>query len=389
MKGSIYTSERCPLCGGKLRHDENRGGLFCADHPEIRAQHSFRVIFDRQIKRRFRSYPEAIRFLTGLRFLEDQGSLDPRDFQGSNPLSFEVQASRWLQVKEKEVKHNTYRDLRLTMHRAIDAWGQRNVKSIGYAEIEDFLYALEVSDKTRANARAHLHQFFSWMSRRENIPMPDMPEIKYELGWRNIVDLESQSAILDELYRQTWEFNPRIWIGIRWLSTYVAIRPGELRNLRERDIGINGFFVIPSPKEKKPKLVPMLEEDLELYHSLPQGLPDLYFFRHLKGNGAAAPGSRFSKDYLYRWWKRACKALGIEGVDLYGGTRHSTASALGQHFSKEELRDHGTMHSTNKAFERYMQYQAAPSRKIYEKARELASGGKAKVIKLEKAKDGE
>ena len=38
-------------------------------------------------------------------------------------------------------------------------------------------------------------------------------------------------------------------------------------------------------------------------------------------------GDQFGKDYFYKWWKKACTNLGIDGVDLYGGTRHSTATA--------------------------------------------------------------
>jgi hypothetical protein len=393
MKGNIYTSEKCPICGGALRHDENRGGLFCKTHHEIRATNNFRVKFGRGANKRFDEYAPAIRFLTGLRFKHDEGTYDKRDYQQSNPLGFQNQALKWLQVKEHEVKPNTYRDIRRTIDRAIDAWGQRNVRTFGYGDIEDFLLSLGVGDKTRSNSQSHLNGFFTWLSRRENIPVPDMPEIKYELGWREIIDIETQQAILDEVYRQTWEHNPRIWIGIQWLSTYVAIRPNEMRMLRERDINVNGLFVIPSPKERKPKLVPMLDEDVELFESLPKGMPDLFFFRHIKGNGSAAPGSQFAKDFFYRNWKRACKALGVDGVDLYGGTRHSTATALSEHFSKEELREHGTMHSTNKAFDRYVQKETAPSRDVYKKAREIAkkkadkkNKRRAKVLPLKKNK---
>ena len=91
--------------------------------------------------------------------------------------------------------------------------------------------------------------------------------------------LDLQGKILDKVHELTWDENPRIWIGIKWLATYVAIRPAEMNNLRERDIDVDGLFVIPSPKEKNPKLVPMLDEDIELFNSLPVGLPDLFFFR--------------------------------------------------------------------------------------------------------------
>jgi hypothetical protein len=178
------------------------------------------------------------------------------------------------------------------------------------------------------------------------------------------------------------DINPKIWLGIKWMATYVSIRPNEFRNLKEKEINVDGAFIIPDPKEKSPKIVEMIDEDIELYRSMPLGFPELYFFRHEKGNGNAKPGSQFGKDYHYKWWKKACKELGIEGVDLYGGTRHSTATALAKHFSLEELRENGTMHSSNKAFERYVQTKRNNSKKIYQKASEL----RGQIISLHKRK---
>ena len=154
-----------------------------------------------------------------------------------------------------------------------------------------------------------------------------MPKIEYELGWRNIIDIELQQEIIQEVRRIC--STPKIWLGVKWLATYVSIRPGEMRNLQERHIDVNGFIVVPHPKEKKPKLVAMLEEDIEAYHSFPRGLPDLYIYRHDKKNGTAKIGDQFSKNVWYSWWSKACDNLGVSEVDLYGGTRHSTASALG------------------------------------------------------------
>ncbi|MCB2226361.1 MAG: hypothetical protein KQH53_06745 [Desulfarculaceae bacterium] len=164
------------------------------------------------------------------------------------------------------------------------------MKEIQYAQIEDFLLAQKVGDKTRHNMRSHLLGFFKWLNLREkDIPVPRMPKVSFELGWRNIIDLKLQARILETVEELTWKRNPRIWLGIKWLATYVAIRPGEMRNLRERDIDVNGFFVVIKPKEKKPKLIPMLDEDIELYRGLPTPFPDLPFFRHLARTGAAPP----------------------------------------------------------------------------------------------------
>jgi hypothetical protein len=107
-----------------------------------------------------------------------------------------------------------------------------------------------------------------------------------------------------------------------------------------------------------------LPEDVELLRSLPRGLPDLYFFRHGKGLKGVKAGNRFGDKYLYKWWIKACENLGFKGVDLYGGTRHSTVRELRKYRTPEEIRL-GSMHSTNKAFERYFRIEPDDLREIY------------------------
>lgn len=132
------------------------------------------------------------------------------------------------------------------------------------------------------------------------------------------------------------------------------------------------------------KHVPMTESDKHLFNSLPDGLPGLPFFRHVKNISGCRAGQRFGDKYLYKWWKKACANLGIEGVDLYGGTRHSTTTALRKHLTPEQIKA-GTMHSTNKAFERYLHLQADDALNVYEMAErqsEQKSEKNGKIIKM-------
>lgn len=380
MKGGIYTDEPCPRCGGRLRHDENLDGFVCCNepnHPMI-IPRKMRVKFGTTYGR-FSEYKPARQFLDGLRYKSVEGTYDARDYKKDAPLGFENQAIRYLAIKKRNVSGNQYRDIERTIFRAIKVWHSKNVKTIGYSDIEDFLYNLgDVSDKTRANARSALHAFWTWLVDREQVSMPKFPKIDFDLGWRNIVSIDDQQAILEEARQISWDINPKIWIGIHWLCTYVAIRPNELRHLKERHIDVDGFFVLPpdNTKEKQPKLVAMLPDDIELYRSIkPRGFPDLYFFRHEKGNGAAKPGSQFGKDYWYKWWKIACKNLGIEGVDLYGGTRHSTATAMSEYFSEQEIMDAATMHKSNKAARRYIQAKKNKSLQVYQQIRDIQRPG--------------
>jgi integrase len=383
MLGGIYSDQRCPICASRFR-DNHKTGLFCPAHPDQGATR-FRVYF-KGVTKRFSSYQEASRHLTGLRFETDNGKFDPREYRKSKPLGFENLANQWLRIKEKEVKKSSYRKIVNHLYKASKFWGNTIIKEIGFKEIQLFLLSLEgMSDKTKHNHLSSLHQFFRWLKKaRVTDSVPEFPEIRFELAWRKTVDKETQQAIIEELRRITCHRNPKIWIGIKFLSTYFNLRPGELLNIKEGDIDLKqGEIIIPHPKERRPKMVYLLDDDLELLRSLPRGLPDLYFFRHVKGISGVKAGERFGDKYLYKWWKEACKNLKIEGVDLYGGTRHSTVRELRRYRTPEEIRL-GSMHSTNKAFERYFQVEPDDLRKIYEDTLSTAKEKRREAFKKRK-----
>ena len=370
MIGGIYSDQRCPICHARFS-DNFKTALICPNHPDQQASH-FRVYF-KGVTKRFSSYQEASRQLTGLRFETDNGKFDPREYRKSKPLGFENLASQWLKIKEKEVKKSSYRKIADHLHKACKFWGNISIKEIGFKEIQLFLLSLEgLSDKTKHNHLSSLRQFFGWLKKAKVVESrPDFPEIRFELAWRKTVDKDTQQAIIEEVYRISYLVNIKIWIGIRFLSTYFNLRPGELLNIKEGDIDFRqGEILIPHPKEKRPKKVFLLAEDVELLRSLPRGLPDLYFFRHGRGLKGVKAGDRFGDKYLYKWWVKACDNLGIEGLDLYGGTRHSTVRGLRKYRTPEEIRM-GSMHSTNKAFERYFRVEPDDLRDIYKDAQSL------------------
>jgi len=390
MDGGIHTTELCPICQGKLQHDENRSAFFCESHPDNAViPKTMRVRFGAKTSKRFSNYryTEAAQFLTALRFKKGvEKSYDPRDYQRSNPLGFWFQARIWLDIKAGTVSPKYHESLERFMAKGGEAWGyDTNVKAIRYSHVEDLLMSLKVSDKTKADMVNCYSQFFKWLEKRERVPAPDLPEIDFTLGYRQIITINQQQQIIAEIKRICP--NERVYLGVKWLATYIAIRPKEMWLLRERQIDVDGYFVLPpaSTKERKLKLVPMLDEDIALYRALPTGLPDMYFFRRIKDRGGYEAGGHLGRAAMYKWWKRACHHLGISGVDLYGGTRHTTASTIGEHFSMDQVRDHGTQHGTNKAFERYIRSDTKPKRQIYEKVREIQTG---KVIAFKKERQG-
>ncbi len=334
------------------------------------------IVRFQKVFKRFEDLHEAERFLNALRYKHDEGTFDERDFQKGEPLAFRTLSEQWLQKKEKQVR--CLRNLKNHMNYACVYFKSTNIKEIDYPELEDFFDQLpaHLSDKSKHNIKATLHSFFNWVIKRNRrakikIIMPEFPDISYESEYRKIVDKPTQGIILEELKRIT-TFNSKIYIGALWLSTYVNVRPIEMIHIKEKDIDLsNGIMEITHNKEKKPKKVYLLDEDIEIIKSFPPVIDkEMYFFRHGKRKGVhKSKRGRFGKDYIYTYWRMACKNLGVEGVPLYPGTKHSTVVALGDDCTPEEIKKYGTGHETNKAFDRYFQVNAEKKRALFRKAR--------------------
>ena len=189
--------------------------------------------------------------------------------------------------------------------------------------------------------------------------MPIFPDLHYKLGWRKIVSMEDQARILDEIWDISSNDNPRIWLGIKLLSLSPKVRPGEMRNVKEGHINLtDGWIFYPDPKEgDKGKFVHLALEDCQMIKGIqsmvPPALLDTSFFRHLKSKKGTRAGKQFGPKYFKVWWDKACQNVGIKGVDLYGGTKHSTVAALGQVITPEQIQRGATGHASD-AFKRYM-----------------------------------
>lgn len=365
-----------------------KGGIY----PDKRRPGTWIVRFPGNIWKRFSDLMEAERFLNMLRYRDDNGGVDPREFKSNKPLGFTTKSNEWLDIRAEKLK--SPRDVIRHIRRAQDFFGQQYIKDIRYADIERYIRSLPKgnSDKTKANYLATLHSFWQWLVKCQEVPIDQIntfPEISYTLNWRNTIGKDVQQEIIAEVKRISYHINPKIHLGIKWLSTYVSIRPKEMRHIKEGDFDFDlGTVNIKTNKEEKTKIVPLLPEDLDIVKSFPPALPHLYFFRHGVRKGVARKNrGQFGKDYFYKWWKEACRNLGVENVDMYGGTRHSSVKALRKTHRPDEIKQ-GTMHHTNTAFERYYQIELEDARRIYRETvgNELAtatrSNRKAQVIDL-------
>jgi len=380
MIGGIYADpkykERCPVCSGGFKHVELKG-VVCPDHPQCEAQHLV-VRFQQLCKCFNRDYRGAYQLLNGLRFQYSRGQFDIRDWRKDAPLGFGTLVEKYLETKRfKPVAHKKYMQ---RLRFAVDVWGNKNIKEIQYGEIEAFLLRLEgmgLSSKYRFDILWCLRMFWNWVARIGTVggginrsQIPEFPHVKYDMPLRAIVPKETQTKILDKIRERTWEENPRIYVACLFLSTYINMRPNELRQIKEGDLELEHARIkLTSTKEGHEKFVYLLEEDVELLRGFPKGFPQLHFFRHLQGNGSAKPGQQFGSSFLWNEWRKACVDLGVEGVPLYPGTRHSTEVALREAGNSPEAIWRAAGTRSNMARQRYLLVQGNELRGIYRDAR--------------------
>jgi integrase len=397
MKGSIYTTQKCYECGKNLRYVEGNGILQCKEHPQYIWTKDCRVKFDQEHIKRFPTVLEAERHLTYLRSQTDHGAYDARDWRADQPLSFRSQREKFVLSKKKDgITPKQLRHITYVLEKAGEKWDPMSIKDIAEGEIEDFLDEDHgVGNKTLSNYKTVLHDFWTWVVRREKrksgIEMPEFPEVKFELGMKKIVSMDDQADIMKELKRITLNENPRIWLGVWLMSWYPKVRPGEMLSLREGHINLSDkWMVFPHPKEKnKPKFINLLPEHIEVIQEIqdmtPTALPEMFFFRHLKTKSGVKAGTPFGPKYFNIWWKKACKNLGISGVSVYPGVKHSTVTALGQVLSPERIQHDVTGHVSD-AFKRYFlpdKERAVTATRQINKIRKEKS---ATIIKLRKKK---
>ena len=372
MKGGIYTREKCPICGSSFV--DTGKSLVCPNHKNISAKTMF-IRFG-SVFRNHSSYEKASRELTGYRFKTDEHTFDERDYRRDNPLGFINMSNKFLE----SVKPKTAKNMKPHIDHAQAKFENRNVKDLRCGDFEDLINALSLSDKTKHNIISTLKVFYRWMLRREEITsIPEFPEVKFVLGYRNTVSKEVQNQIIGEVKRIA---PVKVYLGIKWLATYFSIRPAEMINLKEGDIDIgNAYLYFPHPKERKYKSVPILPEDVIILQSFNFSVPAIPFFRHDGGIKGTRKNEPYGEKYFYKWWVKACSNLNIEGVDLYGGTRHSTVRAKRKDFTPEQLKE-AAMSKTNKAFERY--YGEANDEQI----REVYSNNVVEFRKVKENKHG-
>lgn len=384
MDGGIYTREKCSICGKVMRYTGK--GCLCPDHPLQRAR-TFIVKFPPNIYKTFTDLNAAEQELNHLRHekAERGASFNPDDYRSLRPNSFAALAPKYL---ERKKSLRSYGKVKYFITTASDHFGKINVRDISGGMIEDYLYGLKCGNKTRANHCSQLHDFWTWVLSRGDVitlaEFPAFPVIKYELKYRKIISWEVQENVLQKVKEQTYHINPKVHLACDLLAHYTALRPDDLRRIRECDFDGEWIHLVnPTKLKNKAKHIRLHPDhcaEWDKIRKLFPAMPDMPFFRHHgKVRGTVRRGIVFGPRHLSDCWNRACEALGVEGVPLYPGTKHTTASETAKLLGSERAKAASGL--TNKAFNRYCQVENSDAYEVVTEIRRK----KGEIVPLRKA----
>lgn len=178
-----------------------------------------------------------------------------------------------------------------------------------------------LSQKTRRNILDALRKFLNDMrvldiiDKVPSIPKTGIPQVSF-----NWCDMETQEAILREI--------PSVHWPIMWFIAKQGVRPAEARALHWEDLDLRKGLVCirrtfslnelkVTTKGKHADWLPLHPEVKKMIMELPRGISGFIFTYRDRP---------YSESMMRKLWKAACGRLGISGLTLYQGTRHSVAS---------------------------------------------------------------
>jgi len=236
--------------------------------------------------------------------------------------TFSNLAGRYLDIMEGELRPNTIRRYR-TLYRILDKHlGKQKVTQLNFSLLEDTKYELsDYAPKTVHDLFTFLKQFLNWCVDREVLKgVPKIPKTSRTTQRRKVLDKDTQHRVIQKA-KYLYKDRPMVGFGLELLATYPKIRPNELRQVTEKDIK-DGILRLRITKNTEGGTgVRLLPEHQLRLEELKTGDPDRYLM-------SFPNGKQFGRDYLSLAWSKCCRELGVEGVPLYPGTKHTTVTDL-------------------------------------------------------------
>lgn len=374
MDGYITTRGKCGACGGVYRYDERRGDLFCQECG-ARCQGSYIVRMGRTHYRSFgRNLAAAEQHLNHVRCQRGRpdvyGNYDPRDWKRSNPNGLKNLASLYVEKKEATrpaLTTTRLADIKNAMARALEFWGDKNVKLIDEQDLAAFAAHrhTDLRDPDRALASKTVYdlcmtinEFLAWAARAIRCEPIKFQGLGYDFNETEPITMAQQQRIIEWVSTNCPE--PLITFGVVTLCRNPNVRPGELIAVQWRHVDLlSGIIYVHKRKSRRklkraalrPKKIFVTRDQLEWLKKLPCIDLNDYLFTYSVKRSGVTPGSRIHPKVLNIWFKRAGAALGIQ-THLYAGTKHTTTTALRQEFDRQAVMEHGTGHRSE-AFGHY------------------------------------
>lgn len=263
------------------------------------------------------------------------GTFDPDFYRPSrkSQFSFSVYCDDWLKHRERLVEQgkltaNHHRITKGIVENHLKPYFEfRNIKEITPKDIKEFQATLNGAPKSIFERMQLLMKIFrDAKADKVILEIPTHPEIMKsnevpDPDWR-WCDEEIQERIFAHLSMESLYF-------ILFQAAH-ATRNGETRALQHQDIDTdNGTVTIRRAfsgrqlrhtKTKNIRVVPLDPVWKEMHIKMPTPF-DKKQFVFLNERGKP-----HSEHHMTRQWNRACEKAGIEGLNLYSGTRHSLAS---------------------------------------------------------------
>ena len=299
-----------------------------------------------------------------------RGIFDPDWYSKSRKSlhSFEVYVTQWLTRLDKryqrgDISGSHYRHSRHYVNTMfMPRFGHSELSEIKTKDIRDFFLDLECSAKTQLNIMSTLHKILAAAHQDELITeIPSFP--KYNVpdpNWK-WTSVEIQEKIFEHL-------DPEAIFPIYFLVSH-GCRPGEARALTWADLDLQNDTItickavsdgkIRHTKSRRARVIPMDNTWKEMLLQQPRPLnPNTHVFLH--------KGKPLSDSWLTRKWNSACKMGGVDGLNLYSGSRHSFASQLVNQGASLAIIGRFLGHSTPTMTRRYAHLDMEPLRQVQE-----------------------
>lgn len=286
---------------------------------------------------------------------KDEGRKAPEKYTLENVYD-EWLKSRKLDLDNQQIAPGYFKSLKQYRKKylAYPYW-PNDVRQIKTWHVKKFCESLTGSTKTRKNVAMVLQVFFRSLHEGSLIhDMPIFPKFKTEEKLIPWIDRATQLKILQSV--------PAAHLPVFRFLMATGLRPSETMALKWKDVdreagcihiraGISIGVYRQITKTRRQWDIPITRSVKEILDHVPRSLKSEFLFSYNDSKGRFYV--RYGEKKLRSIWNTACETVGIKGIHLYCGTRHSFAS---QHVNEGiALADIGAMmgHTSTETTKKY------------------------------------